>query len=139
MQNRRQNLENGSPRRWLPQWFPWIFWRALLVLIPYGVWESWTLWEPQMGDPHQCTAEDLTKGLQVYDEAVGEPDQIRQVARSLDDFVRWGCISLTDLEKRKTEIVEKHMAPASGVDFLHPGAWDKAFKAPSAVPTSEEQ
>ena len=78
-------------------------------------------WLLTMGDPSQCDAEDradLKSGLEWYGEtAVGDADDdatiaahARSVVHYLNHFVRRGCISITDLEKQKYDIVKQQMA-----------------------------
>jgi hypothetical protein len=65
-------------------------------------------WLLTMGDPSQCTAEDrasLDEDLKFYGEVVGDEDfMTRKVARSLNYYVRYGCLSREELERRKYEV-----------------------------------
>ncbi len=115
----------------------WISWVSVRLLIRerhrYRVWVHYVLgvlaaigvffavtgneiqdgWLLTMGDPSQCAAEDrvdLKEGLKLYGDAVGDSDSMRHVAHYLDNFVRYGCISIADLEKQKADIERKYLA-----------------------------
>ena len=82
---------------------------VLFALTGNDMRDGWLL---TMGDPSQCDAEDradLTEDLHLYGDAVGDDDLMRLNAHSLNYYVRRGCISIVDLEKKKYDLEQRYL------------------------------